>query len=236
MSGSDRDPAGRRVLLLAAGAAGIAALTSGCGSTTRHAHGTSAYRVSPAGLVSHTTPAPPVCVLSPETGEGPYYVPDASLRSDITEDREGVPLRLDLTVVRATRNCAPLAGVAVDAWQADALGEYSSGGATYLRGTQLTDDAGRVTFRTIVPGWYAHVAPHVHVKVHPDADTEVSTQLFLPEELLLRVFSRAPYSARQAPAHPNLRDDRFESKGPHLTLDPIPDGTGYKASFTIGIA
>lgn len=146
-----------------------------------------------------------------------------------------MPLHLDLTVVHAARGCRPLAGIAVDVWQADALGKYSADGATFLRGTQRTDASGKVSFRTIVPGWYAHIAPHVHVKVHPDARTEAATQLFLPEDLLRQVYRRDPYSRRKAPAHPNTRDDRFAAKGKLLTLGPVADGAGYRASFTIGL-
>lgn len=185
-----------------------------------------------------TAPVPvpvPACVLAPKTGDGPYYVPHARLRSDIVEDRGGVPLRLDLTVVRAARGCRPLAGIAVDVWHADALGTYSADGAAFLRGTQLTDATGTVSFRTIVPGWYAHVAPHVHVKVHPDAHTEAATQVFLPEELLRQVFRRDPYSRRRAPAHPNTRDDRFAAKGALMTLGPVAYGAGYRAAFTVGV-
>ncbi|MEV7730407.1 hypothetical protein AB0P15_37735 [Streptomyces sp. NPDC087917] len=163
-------------------------------------------------------------------------MPDAQVRSRIVEDREGVPLRLDLTVVSTARGCRPMGDVAVDVWQADALGEYSADGLTFLRGTQVTDAAGKVTFETIIPGWYAHVAPHVHFKVRPDAHTESSSQLFLPEELLLSVFAREPYSQREAPGHPNTRDNRFDEKGRSLTLRPVADGAGYRASFVVGIA
>ncbi|MFD8980595.1 intradiol ring-cleavage dioxygenase [Streptomyces sp. NPDC059564] len=218
----------RRTLLLAAGTTAITTLASACAGRRT---GTEAAGRAPA--AQGVTPA---CVLAAETGEGPYYTPKSRIRSDVTEDREGVPLRLDLHVVRASKGCAPLAEVAVDIWQADASGTYSQRGATYLRGTQTTDAQGRVSFRTIVPGWYAHIAPHVHFKVRPGARTEVSSQLFLPEGLLKTIYAGEPYSRRKAPAHPNTRDDRFAAKGAELTLDPVRDGAGYRASFVIGIA
>ncbi|MFB0630506.1 intradiol ring-cleavage dioxygenase [Streptomyces sp. AB3(2024)] len=226
----------RRTLLLAAGTTTLTGLASAC---TARRDGTTEAAAGRAADVRAVTPnpsgPPPSCVLAAETGEGPYYTPKSQIRSDVTEDRQGVPLRLDLQIVRAAKGCAPLAEVAVDIWHADASGLYSQRGATYLRGTQTTDGDGRVSFRTIVPGWYAHIAPHVHFKVRPGRRTAVSSQLFLPEELLNTVYAGDPYSRRKAPAHPNTRDDRFASKGARLTLAPVRDGAGYRASFVIGI-
>ncbi|MFQ6146015.1 intradiol ring-cleavage dioxygenase [Streptomyces seoulensis] len=37
---------------------------------------------------------------------------------------------------------------------------------TWLRGIQMTDHQGFVTFRTVFPGWYTGRAVHVHTKVH----------------------------------------------------------------------
>ncbi len=37
---------------------------------------------------------------------------------------------------------------------------------TWLRGIQMTDHEGFVTFRTVFPGWYTGRAVHVHTKVH----------------------------------------------------------------------
>ncbi|MFD9359491.1 intradiol ring-cleavage dioxygenase [Streptomyces sp. NPDC060031] len=227
--------ANRRTLLLAAGTTAITALASACAGRQT---GTEAAGQAPTGQAVTRKPSgpPPACVLTPKSSEGPYYTHDSQIRSDVVEDREGVPLRLDLRIVRTSQGCGPMAKVTVEIWQADASGTYSQGGATYLRGTQTTDQDGRVSFRTIVPGWYAHIAPHVHFKVRPDEHTEVSSQLFLPEELLQAIYAREPYSRRKAPAHPNTRDDRFAANGPQMTLNPVKDGTGYRATFTAGIA
>ncbi|MEV6955558.1 intradiol ring-cleavage dioxygenase [Streptomyces sp. NPDC051183] len=226
----------RRTLLLAAGSTAITALASACAARQT---GTEAAGRAPAVQAAATgrpSGPPPACVLTPKTGDGPYYTPKSQIRSDVVEDREGVPLRLDLSVVKVSQGCKPMAKVAVDVWQADASGIYSLNGATYLRGTQTTDENGRVVFRTIVPGWYAHIAPHVHFKVRPDGRGEVASQLFLPEELLRTVYAGEPYSRRKAPAHPNTRDDRYAATGPQMTLSPVADGAGYRASFVIGIS
>ncbi len=59
--------------------------------------------------------------------------------------------------------CMPLSGAVIDVWHTDAAGLYSNVGPdlqpvdtvgqTFLRGHQITDDAGCVEFDTIVPGW-----------------------------------------------------------------------------------
>jgi protocatechuate 3,4-dioxygenase beta subunit len=111
------------------------------------------------------TAGPGRCVLTPEAGEGPFYLDPSLVRSDITSGRPGAPLGLSLQVVREG-DCAVLADARVDVWHADAIGLYSgypqqSGvggvstdvavGQQYLRGTQVTDADGHVRFRTIYP-------------------------------------------------------------------------------------
>ncbi|MFD9405762.1 intradiol ring-cleavage dioxygenase [Streptomyces sp. NPDC059989] len=235
MAENDTSRTSRRAVLLAAGSAGAALLTAACSGGPVETRGA-------AGQPSASPPRPsdgsstPACVLTPEAGAGPYYLDLDRVRSDITEGRGGVPFRLDLTVVRVSAGCRPLAAATVDVWHADASGAYSTGGSTFLRGTQVTDAAGRCVFRTIVPGWYAGLAPHIHFKVHPDTRTETISQFFFPEDFLLKVYAGRPYALRPAPKHPNGRDSRYRSTGAAMTLAPSPDGDGYRAAYTVGIA
>src|SRR3954467_5579786 len=165
---------------------------------------------APAASIASGSAAAPVaatqmCVLTPEQTEGPYYIDVGLLRSDITEGKEGLPLRLTLTVLDAT-TCQPMPNATVEIWHCDAAGDYSGfsgalpdmqgeppgsnsgnrppgpggpgggpppggpggpppgGGApmrntpsnalVFLRGGQVSDASGRVTFQTIYPGWY----------------------------------------------------------------------------------
>jgi len=153
------------------------------------------------------------CVLTPEAGEGPFYLDPKLLRSDITSGQPGAPLQLALQVVRAG-DCATLANARVDVWQADALGLYSgyekqSGvggvsttaamGQQYLRGTQVTDAAGNVQFRTIFPSWYGGRTPHVHFKVFLGGNEVVASQIFFPDEISKEVFAEwRPYREHAA--------------------------------------
>ncbi|MFD0377629.1 intradiol ring-cleavage dioxygenase [Streptomyces sp. NPDC059525] len=220
MSDHGSFPSSRRALLLAAGSASVAALAAGCGRPA----------AAPAGGTA------PGCVLAVRAGAGPNYAGPGRTRSDVTDGREGVPLRLELTVVRASAGCRPLAGAAVDIWQADAAGVYSEGRESFLRGVQTTDASGRCAFRTIVPGWYAGLAPHIHFKVRPDARTETTSQFFLPEDFLREVYARQPYARRRAPRSPNAHDDRYRAAGGTMTLTPVAEGGGYRAAYTVGIA
>lgn len=64
------------------------------------------------------------CILTHEATEGPYYIPSPLLRTNITEDRDGLPLHLNISVTDVTK-CSPAKGVYVDIWHADAAGQYS---------------------------------------------------------------------------------------------------------------
>ncbi|MER7822969.1 intradiol ring-cleavage dioxygenase [Streptomyces sp. NPDC096097] len=234
MTENGSSPTSRRALLLAAGSVGVTALTAACAgpATTRGTAG----QPSASPTVAPSPGSTPACVLAVEAGAGPYYLDLDRVRSDITEGRKGVPFRLDLTVVRVSAGCRPLTDAAVDIWHADASGVYSTGAASFLRGTQVTDGTGRGTFRTIVPGWYAGLAPHIHFKVRPDRGTETTSQFFFPEDLLVQVYARPPYTERRAPKHPNARDSRYRAAGAAMTLPLVPDGEGYRAAYTVGIA
>lgn len=153
------------------------------------------------------------CVLTPEAGEGPFYLDPRLVRADITAAQPGAPLQLALEVVRAG-DCATLANARVDVWQADALGLYSgyekqsgvggvstkaAAGQQYLRGTQFTDQGGHVQFRTIFPSWYGGRTPHVHFKVFLGGSEVVASQVFFPDEISKEVFAEwQPYREHAA--------------------------------------
>lgn len=107
------------------------------------------------------------CILQPEVTQGPYYVDGELIRSDITEDQEGVPLYLDIQLVD-TSTCEPVPAVYMDLWHCNSTGVYSgvaaSGNgnsdddsnldATFLRGIVQTDINGVAQYETLVPGHY----------------------------------------------------------------------------------
>src|SRR5687767_14659595 len=166
------------------------------------------------------------CVLTPEAGEGPFYLDPKLVRADISSGQPGAPLQMAMQVVRAG-DCATLANARVDVWHADALGLYSgyeqqsgvggvstkaAAGQQYLRGTQFTDTAGNVQFRTIFPSWYGGRTPHIHFKVFLGRNEVVASQIFFPDEITKEVFARDPYRA-----HTSKRTTFNHN-------DPIPQG------------
>jgi protocatechuate 3,4-dioxygenase beta subunit len=150
------------------------------------------------------------CPLNPEQEEGPFYVDEGLLRSNVLDGQTGVPLLLSIKVMRAAK-CEPIANSAVEVWSANSVGKYSDKsqegtvGQKFLRGVQLSDAAGAVTFKTIYPGWYAGRVCHIHLKVRtggtasgPSYSTSGSQsafggQLFFPtaiNEALRSVYSQ----------------------------------------------
>jgi protocatechuate 3,4-dioxygenase beta subunit len=72
----------------------------------------------------------------------------------------GIPLTVTLTLVNANNSCALLSGYAVYLWHCTREGGYSlySTGVTgenFLRGVQVSDANGQLTFQTIFPGCYS---------------------------------------------------------------------------------
>ncbi|KAG9089415.1 hypothetical protein FRC06_001564 [Ceratobasidium sp. 370] len=64
------------------------------------------------------------CVTAPEVTEGPYFVNNELLRSDIRESQEGVELLLDIGVMDVT-TCTPLDQALVEIWHCNSTGHYS---------------------------------------------------------------------------------------------------------------
>jgi len=195
------------------------------------------------------------CIVRPQQTEGPYFVDEKLLRSDVRSDpatgmvTSGSPLELALTIAQMTAagGCAPLAGAMVDIWQCDAMGVYSDSrdrsfdttGQKFLRGYQVSDAAGRVRFTTIYPGWYPGRAVHIHFKVRTASGAaqayEFTSQFYFDEATTDRVHARAPYSTHEGRRMRNEADGIFGESGSQLIL-PVMDGRqGYTASFNVAM-
>lgn len=187
-----------------------------------------------------------VCLLTPETTAGPYYVDPRLVRQDITEGRPGVPLDVVLQLVDAS--CRPLPEVRVDVWHCDASGNYSgfarqgsdrtlsTEGETFLRGTQVTDGTGVVRFRTIWPGWYRGRTPHIHYRVMLDERTMLTSQLFFPDGSSERVF-RAPIYAERAAGQDtdNSNDGIARRAGRGAFARVVQADGGWNAALVVGV-
>ncbi len=201
------------------------------------------------------TPAGTRCVVMPEQTEGPYFVDEALNRSDIRADpasgktRSGMPLRIAFHVSQMTAqgSCSPLAGARVDVWHCDAMGVYSdvrdpgfdTTGQKFLRGYQVTDNAGTARFVTIYPGWYAGRTVHIHFKIRTSATRarahEFTSQLYFDDALTDRVHRREPYAAKGQRMLRNERDGIYGRGGSQLMLGLTEDAEGYAGTFDIAL-
>lgn len=135
------------------------------------------------------------------------------VRQDITRSfgtsdgvAAGVPMTLDLTIYDMNgSDVGPLAGAAIYVWHCDIDGRYSMydrgiAEENYLRGVQVTDSAGKVSFTSIFPAAYPGRWPHVHFEVYPsEADATSASnklrtsQLALPEDVCNAVYATSGY-------------------------------------------
>jgi gamma-glutamylcyclotransferase (GGCT)/AIG2-like uncharacterized protein YtfP len=121
--------------------------------------------------------------------------PASFLKTDIIGNRTGIPFTIEITIKNINLNCDPASGILVDIWHCDKDGYYSEyGGAGnpfqtkdmrnehFLRGRQITDNKGLVTFKSIFPGWYQGRSTHIHVHLYNGAGKSLLiTQIAYPE-------------------------------------------------------
>ncbi len=218
----------RRRILHAAGALGAGVLLSGLAvdravaATTKKAKKKAAGACVP--IVSETG--------GPFPGDGTNGVnvltEKGIVRRDIrpsfgslTGVAGGVPLTINLTLRRTASSCAAYPNAAVYIWHCDAIGQYSLYSIeteNYLRGVQVADSKGVVSFLTSFPGAYPGRWPHVHFEVYEDLASATSgrnaiktSQLALPEATCKAVYAGPGYdgSAANLVATPLARDGQF---------------------------
>ena len=165
----------------------------------------------------------------------------------------GVPMTVTLKLVNTGSSCANLAGYAIYLWHCDRSGGYSlySSGVTgqnYLRGVQVTDSNGEVTFTTIFPACYSGRWPHMHFEIYPslavatNGSNDVKTsQLALPAAACNQVFGVvAGYEASVSNfAAVSLATDGVfsDDSAAHQVATVTGDATnGFAATLQVGIA
>ena len=183
------------------------------------------------------------------------------VRSDIrssflnsTTTAPGVPVTLTLQLANVNDGCAALAGYAVYIWHCDRNGDYSLYNVpaeTWLRGVQVSDSNGRVTFTTIFPGCYAGRYPHIHFEVFSSLANATSgryarlvSQLAMPSAACSAVYATTGYTGTSATnfsrvslATDGIFSDNTAAQITAMTLTMTGDPTsGYTATATVGIA
>lgn len=172
---------------------------------------------------------------------------------DASGTAEGVPTTVTLKLVNTASSCASLDGYAIYLWHCTREGGYSlySSGVTdqnFLRGVQVTDAAGEVTFTTVFPGCYSGRWPHMHFEIYPSLASATSgsndvktSQLALPAAACNQVYGVAEgYSASVSnfAAISLASDNVFSDDGAASQLATVTGSVadGFVASLTVGIA
>ena len=215
------------------------------------------------------------CVADPRETAGPFpadgtnmargptsnaLASKAVVRSDIRSSfvggsnatAVGVPVRMTLTLVDAGAGCRPLAGHVVYVWHCDAEGRYSLYDLpqeSWLRGVQVTDAGGRVSFTTVFPGYYPGRYPHIHFEVFRNLASATNGrngllvgQLAMPREPSAAVYATRDYgnSAAAFAGSSIQADGIFRDNLPAqiaqqtLAMSGSP-AAGYSATGTVGL-
>lgn len=192
------------------------------------------------------------CTLTPALTIGPYFVDERLQRSDIRGDStspfiaSAVPLYLTINATSALASgCPALAGVQIDVWHCHAGGLYSdeaangTTGETWLRGYQVTDANGNVTFTTIYPGWYQGRTVHIHVMARyydsaGNTTYQFTTQLFFDDATSNLVIANYPYNTRGNRDTTNQNDGIYDASM-LLDLATADSGASYTGTIMLGL-
>ncbi len=181
-----------------------------------------------------------ICQVMPDDVEGPFYFNPNQVRSNLRNDMDGRELNLSIQVVSVNEGCAPLENALVDVWLADPSGRYSgyetfdTVGDDFLRGVQVTDTEGRVAFQMIAPGVYPGRAAHIHVKVHYEDRTYVTSQIYFPDNFITNILSDPRYS--NSAEFVRNEDDAFYDVRNECTMISQDEGIPAEAFFIVGLA
>ncbi|MDT7835230.1 dioxygenase family protein [Aquabacterium sp. OR-4] len=167
----------------------------------------------------------------------------------------GVVATLKIKLVNANSGCANLAGYAIYVWHCTRDGNYSlysSGhtGQNYLRGVQVTDANGEVSFTTIFPGAYSGRWPHIHYEVYPSETAAIDagsvgdwtkvSQIAIPEDACRTVYGSASgYSSSLTALNGvSLASDNVFSDGVTSQMATVSGSlsAGYVIDAVVGIS
>jgi protocatechuate 3,4-dioxygenase beta subunit len=118
--------------------------------------------------------------VTPPQTEGPFFTPSSPERASLLEPGMAGTTMI-LTGYVLSTDCAPIPNALLDFWHADDAGVYDNVGYK-LRGHQFTNEQGRYTLETVMPGLYPGRTRHFHVKVQAPNQPILTTQLYFPGE------------------------------------------------------
>ncbi len=176
----------------------------------------------------------------------------ADIRSDLdgTNTQDGVPMTLQLRVVDTAGSCRAVAGAAVYLWHCNRDGNYSTynspmnGGdfsdRSFLRGVQVTDANGVVTFTTILPGRYDGRAFHIHFEVYDGSDLSSATkvltsQIALEDGYIDALYAQVGYTEAAGNITHNSSDNVFRDGVSRQLMTMTGDASGLFGSIVVGL-
>ncbi len=179
------------------------------------------------------------------------------VRSDITRSfggpsgvAGGVPMTMALTLLNLNDgDVKPYEGAAIYVWHCDAEGRYSMyddeiAEENYLRGLQVADADGKVTFQSIFPGAYAGRWPHIHFEVYPShraavaaSDKLRTSQIALPEKASRAAYATGGYPQSRANlTQTSLETDTVFSDGYSLQMAKVTGSADDGMTIALNIA
>jgi len=259
----------RRALGLFAGA-GLTTLLVACGGSDDSSAGASSSSSTTSGSASPTTSTTSASTANtsseiPEETAGPFpgdgsngpnvLNNSAVVRSDIRSSfgdysgtAEGVPLTVTLTVLDLNNSAKPLSGAAVYLWHCNRDGNYSlysDPNQNYLRGVQVTDANGKVSFTSVYPACYSGRWPHIHFEVYQSLDAASSggtklktSQMALPEDVSKTVYATDGYGQSVTNlSRVSLATDMVFRDGWSLELGTVTGSVanGYTATLNVPV-
>ena len=254
----------RRRALTLLGGVGLATLV-GCGSDPKSSSAASSSTSSTTTAAAGSAAA---CSTIPEETGGPFPGDGTNgpnvlterdiVRRDITSSfgssttkAGGIPTTIKLSLQDTANGCGALDGAAVYLWHCDREGRYSlySQGVTgenYLRGVQVADADGLVTFTSIFPACYTGRWPHIHFEVYTSLDDatgggspSTTSQLAIPKDVCDVAFATSGYEQSvQNLSQISLSSDMvFRDDGAAHQLASVSGGgaDGYTFELTVPV-
>lgn len=111
------------------------------------------------------------CEPTPADFLGPYYEPDAPVRS-----RVGKGYKLEGVVMSST-DCSPIANARIEFWLTNPAGSYDDD----HRATIFSDDTGAYSFESNLPPDYSGRPPHIHIRIRAEGFKTLATQHYPAE-------------------------------------------------------
>lgn len=237
-----------------ASSASSSSASTASAASSASSQGSATASVSATGLPAGEIPDETAGPYPGDGSNGPDVLEESGIvRSDITTSIgsttpvDGLPLTFTLAITDMANDDAPFTDVAVYAWHCNNQGQYSmySQGVedeTFLRGVQVTDSKGQVTFTSIFPACYSGRWPHIHFEVYPnlgaitDSSNAIATsQMAFPEDVLDEVYRLSAYqgSAENFSQVSLATDNVFGNDSAALQMATISGDTtnGYTASL-----